>query len=419
MPAADLQKSARAWQVPRMAGPLEGVRVVELGIWVAVPSASAILADWGADVVKIEPPDGDPLRGLAATGLVPYQPDINPAFQLDNRGKRSVVLDLRSPEGRDAAHTLVARADVFLTNLRRQKLAGLGMDYPSLQARNRRLVYAGLTGYGTEGPDRDRAAFDYAAYWARAGIMASLGEPEGPPPTQRPGMGDHMTGLGMAGAISAALFARDRTGVGQEIRMSLFQAGMWMLGSDIQAAITTGYCHRPGGRGAAPNPLFNFYRTRDGRWIHLIMLQPDRHWTAFCRAIGRPDVADDARFASAPERFMHCRELIAMLDPLFAARTFDEWAAALDAEGCYWGAVQSVEELVDDPQATAVNAFATVTLPDGRPLRVVRSPVGFETTRAEPRGPAPELGQHTEEVLLELGYDWEKIGELKDRGVLG
>src|SRR5581483_8996719 len=220
-PSADLQKPAAAWQGRRVSGPLSGVRVVELGIWVAVPSAAAILADWGADVVKIEPPDGDPLRGLAATGLVPYQPDVNPAFQLDNRGKRSVVLDLRSPDGRAAAHRLVDAADVFLTNLRRQKLAGLGMDADTLRGRNPRLVYAGLTGYGTEGPERDRAAFDYAAFWARSGIMASLGEPEGPPPTQRPGMGDHMTGLGMAGAIAAALFARERTGIGQEIRMSL------------------------------------------------------------------------------------------------------------------------------------------------------------------------------------------------------
>src|SRR5262245_4352210 len=233
-------------------GPLDGVRVLELGIWVAVPSAAAVLADWGARVVKIEPPDGDPLRGLAATGLVPYQPDVNPAFQLDNRGKRSIVLDLRQPAGREAAHRLVGRSDVFLSNLRRAKLALLGMDYPALRQVNPRLVYAGLTGYGTGGPERDRAAFDYAAFWSRAGIMASLGEPEGPPPTQRPGMGDHMTGLGMAGAIAAALFARDRTGRGEEVRMSLFESGLWMLASDIQAAITTGYCHTPGGRRAAP-----------------------------------------------------------------------------------------------------------------------------------------------------------------------
>src|SRR6185369_533426 len=297
-----------------MSGPLVGVRVLELGIWVAVPSAAAVLADWGARVVKIEPPDGDPLRGLAATGLVPYQPDVNPAFQLDNRGKRSVTLDLRTPEGRDVAHALVRKADVFLSNLRRQKLVGLGMDADTLRAVNPRLVYAGLTGYGTEGPERDRAAFDYAAFWARAGIMASLGEPEGPPPTQRPGMGDHMTGLGMAGAIAAALLARERTETGQELRMSLFHAGLWMLGSDVQVALATGYCHTPGGRKAAPNPLFNFYPTKDGRWLHLIMLQPDRHWRQFCEALGLTELIEDPRFATAPIRFQHCRELIALLD---------------------------------------------------------------------------------------------------------
>jgi crotonobetainyl-CoA:carnitine CoA-transferase CaiB-like acyl-CoA transferase len=402
-----------------MAGPLAGVRVVVLGFWVAVPAAAAVLSDWGAEVVKIEPPDGDPLRGLAATGLVPYQPEVNPAFQLDNRGKRSVTLDLRRPEGRSVAHALVRRADVFLSNLRRQKLAALGMDYETLRTVNERLVYAGLTGYGAAGPERDRAAFDYAAFWARAGIMASLGEPEGPPPTQRPGMGDHMTGLGMAGAIAAALFARDRTGVGQEIRMSLFESGMWMLASDIQAALTTGYCHTPGGRRAAPNPLFNFYRTRDGRWLHLIMLQPDRYWDAFCSAIGRDDLRADPRFAGAIERFQHCRDLIGILDPIFAARTLDEWSEVLDAAGCYWGRVQTVAEVAEDAQATAIGAFAETELPDGRPLRIVRSPVGFGATPATVRGPAPELGQHTEEVLLEAGYDWDAIGRLREAGALG
>src|SRR3989454_780215 len=402
-----------------MAGPLAGVKVLELGIWVAVPSAAVVLADWGADVIKIEAPEGDPLRGLAATGLVPFQPEVNPAFQLDNRGKRSIVLDLRRAEGRAAAHALVSRVDVFLSNLRPQKLVALGMDYATLRAVNERLVYAGLTGYGTAGPERERAAFDYAAFWARAGIMASLGEPEGPPPTQRPGMGDHMTGLGLAGAIAAALFARERSGIGQEIGMSLFASGIWMLASDIQAAITTGYCHTPGGRRAAPNPLFNFYRTSDGRWLHLVMLQPDRHWRAFCRAVGREDLVDDPRFASAPVRFQHCRELIAILDPLFAARPLAEWAEALDGADCYWGKVQTVEEVSHDAQAEAIGAFADTALPDGRPLRVVKSPVAFGATPSTVAGPAPELGQHTEEVLLEAGFGWEDIARLKDAGALG
>jgi formyl-CoA transferase len=293
------------------------------------------------------------------------------------------------------------------------------MDYGTLRDINPRLVYAGLTGYGTQGPEQDRAAFDYAAFWARGGIMASLGEPEGPPPTQRPGMGDHMTGLGIAGAIAAALFARDRTGVGQEITTSLYENGLWMLASDVQVAITTGYCHVPMGRAAAPNPLFNFYRTKDDRWLHLVMLQPDRHWAAFCRALGRDDLRDDGRFATALIRFQHCRELIAILDPIFASRPLEEWARILDAEDCYWGRVQTVAEVADDPQTAAIGAFADAALPDGRPLRVVRSPIGFGATPAAVQGPAPELGQHTEEVLLEAGYDWKEIARLKDAGALG
>jgi crotonobetainyl-CoA:carnitine CoA-transferase CaiB-like acyl-CoA transferase len=402
-----------------MAGPLAGISVLELGIWVAVPSCSAVLADWGARVVKMEPPDGDPLRGLAATGLVPFQPEVNPAFQLDNRGKRSAVIDLRHPMGREIAIALVRRSDVFVSNLRRQKLVALGMDYAALSAVNPRLVYASLTGYGTEGPESDRAAFDYAAFWGRAGIMASLGEPEGPPPTQRPGMGDHLTGLALAGAISAALYARDRSGVGQEIRMSLFQSGIWMLASDVQAALTTGYCHTPGGRRAAPNPLFNFYHTKDGRWLHLIMLQPDRHWERFCQAMGREDLRRDPRFENAATRFLNCRELIAILDPLFAERTLAEWAERLDRTDCYWGKVQSVAEVIEDPQAEAVGAFASIALPDGKPLRILNSPVKFGATPATVTGTAPELGQHTEEVLLDAGYGWDDIARFKDAGVLG
>ena len=402
-----------------MAGPLEGVKVLELGIWVAVPSAAVVLADWGADVIKIEAPEGDPLRGLAATGLVPFQPEVNPAFQLDNRGKRSIVLDLRRAEGRAAAHALVSRVDVFLSNLRPQKLVALGMDYATLRAVNERLVYAGLTGYGTAGPERERAAFDYAAFWARAGIMASLGEPEGPPPTQRPGMGDHMTGLGLAGAVAAALYARGQTGLGQEISTSLLRNGMWMLGSDLQAAVTTGYCHTPGGRRAAPNPLFNFYRTRDDRWIHLIMLQPDRHWASFCRAIALEELLRDARFESAIARFQHCRDLIAIIDPIFVTRTLAEWAEILDREGCYWGTVQSVAEVIEDPQAAASGGFEETALPGGRPLRVVATPIDFGVTPAAVRAAAPEHGQHTEEVLLEAGFTWEDIARLKDAGALG
>lgn len=201
--------------------------------------------------------------------------------------------------------------------------------------------------------------------------------------------------------------------------MSLFQSGMWMLSSDIQVALTTGYSHTPGGRRAAPNPLFNFYQTSDRRWIHLIMLQPDRHWARFCAVVERPELVEDPRFANAIARFQHCRELIAILDPIFATRSLDEWSSVLDRADCFWGKVQSVAEVAEDPQAEAMGAFTTVELPDGRPLRIIRSPVGFTATPATVQGPAPELGQHTEEVLLEAGYDWAQIGRLKDSGILG
>ncbi|MGH7822285.1 MAG: CoA transferase, partial [Candidatus Binatia bacterium] len=216
-------------------GPLSGIRVVEMGVFVAGPAAAAVLGDWGADVVKLEnPAGGDPIRALLAMGIVPFEPKINPALELDNRNKRSITVDVQNPAGRELARQIIAGADVFVTNLRPAALRRAGLSYADLKPLNPRLVYAGLSGYGLRGPDRDRAAFDYAAWWARSGAMASLGEPGGPPPTQRPAMGDHPAGLSLAGAVAAALYAREKTGRGQELHLSLFQSGLWMMASDIE-----------------------------------------------------------------------------------------------------------------------------------------------------------------------------------------
>ena len=405
-------------QQHKNAGPLTGIKVVEMGIWVAGPAAAAVLGDWGADVIKVEnPAGGDPVRSLMSLGLA-FELPVNPTLELDNRNKRGVAVNVQTPEGAAVVRRLLRAADVFVTNLRAAALKRAGLAYEDLREENPRLIYAALSGYGQRGPEKDRAAFDYAAFWARAGAMATLGEPDGPPPTQRPAMGDHPAGLALAGAVAAALYHRERTGQGQEVHLSLFHAGMWMMATDIQTYLVTGLGAAPTGR-LVPNPLWNHYKAADEKWFHLVMLQPDRYWPAFCTAIDRPDLVDDERYASILVRAQHSAELIAELDALFATRPRAEWAARFDRHELVWGPVQSIADVVADPQARALDAFAKLPHRSGDEIEVVRSPVDFGATPASVRYGAPELGEHTEEVLLEHGYSWDDIAHLKERGAIG
>ncbi|MBI2963267.1 MAG: CoA transferase [Deltaproteobacteria bacterium] len=400
-------------------GPLSGIKVVEMGVFVAGPAAAAVLADWGADVVKIEnPAGGDPIRALVSLGLAAIEPEVNVPLELENRNKRGVAVDVTRPEGREVVLRLLRGADVFLSNLRAGALERAGLAYADVKAVNPRIIYATLSGYGTRGPDKDRAAFDYAAFWARSGAMASLGEPGGTPPTQRPAMGDHSVGLQLAGAVSAALFHRERTGEGQAIHLSLFQAGLWMMASDIEIALATGNGYVPTGR-IVPNPLWNHYQAKDGRWFHLVMIQADRFWARFCEAIGEPDLGKDERYDGVVRRGRHARELIERLDRIFATRTRDEWAAIFDRNEFIWAPVQTVLEASRDPQALALGFYETVPHRSGRDLPIVKSPVEFAATPAAIRRGAPELGEHTEEVLLEHGYGWDDIAHLREKGVFG
>ena len=400
-----------------MPGPMDGVRVVELGFWVAGPSAAAVLADWGAAVVKIEPPDGDPFRGLylSASGV---EIPANPPFELDNRGKRSIALNLRTAEGRAIADRLLDDADVFVTNVRPEILESFGLDDARLRARNPRLVYARVTGYGERGPDRDRPAYDIGAFWSRAGIAAALTPPGGDPPYQRGAMGDHVAGMTLAGGVAAALLARTKSGEGQTVTTSLLRVGVFVLGWDTSATLRLGIPAMPMTRTATPNPVIGCYRAGDGRWFWLLGLQGQRHWPDLVRAIDRPALLDDARFATMRARRENCAELVGILDEVFATRPLAAWGEALDRAGMWWAPVQSTEEVIRDPQAIAAGAFVDVPQLEGDPIPGVASPVDFSTDAWTPTAPVPELGQHTEEILLELGYDWTAIAELKDRAVI-
>ncbi len=397
-----------------MAGPMTGVKVVEMGVWVAGPSATGILADWGADVIKIEPPEGDPFRGLLAS-LVNIP--INPMFELDNRGKKSIAINLEHADGLALARRLIDEADVFVSNMRPRVLEKYGLTYDACAARNPRLVYCQVSGYGVEGEDADRAAYDVGAFWSRAGVGASLMLPGAEPPQQRGGMGDHMTGANAAGAISAALYSREKTGKGQRLAVSLIRVGVYMMGWDFNALLRMGVLGPPADRYHSANPIINSYHDREGKWFWLLLLQADRHWPDLLRAVDAPWLGTDPRFESIGQRRENAEALVRELDGIFETKPLAEWATIFDRENVWFAPVQTVAEVVDDPVAQAAGAFVEIESPEG-PMRQVATPADFYGTPIEHRNWAPELGQDTEEILLGLGYDWEGIIAMKEAGAI-
>jgi len=384
---------------------------------VAGPAAGGILADWGADVVKIEPPGlGDPARLFASMlgGDLPF----NPPFEMDNRSKRSVVIDLRAEEGRALGLALVDRADVFVTNVREAGLARIGFDPESLLARNPRLVYGAISGYGRSGPDRDKAAYDIAGFWARSGIAHMLTTPGQHPPFQRGGMGDHNAGLAAAGAIAAALFSRERTGRGQLVSTSLLREGLYTLSFDLAIALRFGVPLAVADRKAMGNPAINNYEDKDGRWFWIVGLEGDRHWPPLARAVGHPEWIEDPRFATAKHRAKNAAALIGLLDEIFATKSREEWGAIFDAEPeLWWAPVQSLDEVIADPQVQAAGGLCEV--PDGAATTLLpATPADFHGTPWRPRWMAPDHGQHTDEVLRELGRTDAELAELRAKGVV-
>ncbi len=397
-----------------MAGPMEGVRVIELGLWVAGPSCGGILADWGADVIKIETHAGDPFRSLEWL----YGGLGNPPFDLDNRGKRSIALDLATQGGREVMGRLLETADVFVSNFRPGGLERLGLDYPSLAKRYPSLIYASVTGLSLRGPERDRQAYDVGAFWSRAGIARAL-TPEGADlPYQRGGMGDHMTGLSAAGGVAAALFHRERTGQGQLVEASLIRLGTYLMGWDHNITAVTGADTVPWSRSGPPNPLINCYRCADGEWLWMLGLEGDRHWPDVVRALDQPGWVHDERFADIERRLANSTALVAEMDAVMAVRTRAEWGEIFDRENVWWAPVQSSLDMRSDPQAAAAGCWVPVPTPDGGSVEMVATPVDFSATPWQVRDPVPELGQHTELLLMELGLEWDQIEQLKEDGTI-
>jgi len=400
--------------------PLEGIRVIDWTIWQQGPVCAAMLGDLGAEVIKIEQRDsGDPGRGIVKMSGMDLGARPNFYFEANNRNKKGLTLDLKKPAARDIVYQLVRQSDVFVQNYRFGVAARLGLDYAALRPHNPRLIYASATGYGPEGPERTDPSFDQMGL-ARSGMMLACGEPDMPPLQVAGGIADQMGAIMLAYGILAALLARERFGVGQEVDASHLGSMIWLQGLSVAARTMMGFAIPRMPRQYAANPLWNHYRCKDDQWICLGMLQPDRYWADFVRALGRPELAADERFADLRVRAANAGVAVAILDEVFATKPRSEWVAILRAGGDFiFTVVNSVNELPDDPQVQANHYITDFDHPQFGTTQVVGLPVRLSETPGSVRLPAPEFGQHTEEILNGvLGYSWEQIAALKEQQVI-
>jgi crotonobetainyl-CoA:carnitine CoA-transferase CaiB-like acyl-CoA transferase len=389
---------------------LKGLKIIEYATYIAAPGAGGLMSDWGADVIKIEPPGGDPIRGFFAS--IGSDLTDNPVFDLDNRGKRSIIVDTTKDAGRDIVRKLIADADIFITNVRPGGLTRAGLDYEALSAINPRLIYANVTGYGLEGPDVDRAGFDIAAFWSRSG-WARLTAPKGVDPFPiRTGVGDHVTSLATVAGILAALHGRATTGKGQHVDASLLRTGTYTLGSDMAIQMRFGRLASTRPREEAVNPLANFFKCRDGRWLTIVPRQGNVDWKRYCTALGLGELEHDPRFAKARSRSENRGAVIDMLDTAFAARDFVDIATDLDKADLAWAPVQSPAETVVDPQFIAAGGITHIASDDGRSLASPSGPIRFPGYNETTKRAVPKAGADARKVLAEAGFSAQEIARL-------
>ena len=401
--------------------PLEGVRIIAWSIRQTAPSATQLLADMGAEVVKVEiPAGGDSHRGATKdsgnwTNLphgLPY------GFEILNRNKKSITLDLRQQEGRQVVYDLVSKADVFVQNFRFGVAKKLGMDYETLKQHNPALVYANCTGYGPKGKQASQPALDPAIH-AYSGMMLGIGEANMPPIHLPGAMSDQITGIMLAYAIMVGLFHKQRTGIGQEIDVSMLGTMVWVQTNNIYYSLLLNRSRDRQLRSKPTNPLVNHYCCKDGRWILFAMFQPDKYWSAFCRALGKEELIDDPRFKDLKSREQNSAELVSILDEAFAGRPRDEWLEILSGEDLVYSPIKDYLEVVNDPQVLENEYITEYDHPSLGKLKEIGIPAKFGETPGRIREPAPQLGQHTEEVLIDfLDYSWEDIEKLRDKGVI-
>jgi len=403
-----------------MTAPLDNVTVVEIDNWMASPSAGAILADLGADVIKIEPLSGDPMRDMGRPAKVSEdKKKFDYQFDVSNRGKRSIAIDLESEAGMEVVFLLIARADVFMCNLMKHRQDKFGLDPHNIKQANPRIVHATLTGYGTNGPEAHRPGYDVTAFFGRSGLYDAMREGEtGTVPMARPAQGDHTTGLAFVAAILAALRLAERTGEAQVVETSLYETAIWTQASDYAITAVDLAPLRPRARENMIIPTANRYPCGDGKWVVLNMPE-ESAWPKLCRVIEREDLLADERLQDIRGRFQHMPELVAAIDEALSHRTRDQWLEIFDANSIIWGPVLGLHEVASDPQADALGVFPTIHSPDIGPYRTVAAPMRFADVQVGPKGPAPKLGQHTREILSEAGHGTEEIEALVEQGAIG
>ncbi len=400
---------------------LHGLKIIQTAQVFAGPIACRLLADWGADVIRIEhPARGDISRGQDArqSAARMIASDIDYVAENFNRNKRGITLDLSKPTGLEIMYRLLETADVLVSSFRQREIVKFGLEYHRLSKSNPMIITANVSGYGTRGPDRDLPGYEYTGYFARTGILHVLTPPGSFPPHFGRGLGDNVTGLTLTIGILTALLTRERTGLGQEVDVSLFQTGVFANAVDIAGSLITGQDRRMPDRRDMSNAMANFYETKDGRWIRLSVLVPDPYWSRFCTAIERPDLEHDSRFDTFDGKIDNHEALFDILVDAFKSKTLKDWKPRLDAGTIPWAPVQNLPEVCNDAQAIANGFFIAYDHPIHGRIRGIANPIRLSRTESVQRMPCPDFGQHTEEVLLEHGFSWEDIARFKEEGII-